>query len=255
MDPDTICGARAVSALFARRTEDVLRLFYLEGMRPVVGPYCATLARTRKPYRMVDDAELAKIAGTSRHGGIAAVAKPRAIPFLDADAPPAGRVLLVLDGIGNPHNLGAIARSAAFFGVTSMLLTDAPGHAKPSDAAYRTAEGGLEWLDLYRTRDLPRALAVLAPHFRVVAASLTPHAQPLHLLPRERPIALVLGNEERGVSEAVLAGCRRHVRIPGAGRVQSLNVAQAAAVLLHDLNFPHLREDSPPAGVPDESAP
>ena len=54
-------------------------------------------------------------------------------------------------------------------------------------------------------------------------------------LPRDRPVALVLGAEERGLSPPVAAACRRAVRIPGAGRVQSLNVAQAAAVLLHAL--------------------
>ena len=53
-------------------------------------------------------------------------------------------------------------------------------------------------------------------------------------LPRDRPVALVLGNEEDGVSPTVLQACRRQVHIAGAGRVQSLNVAQAAAVLLAD---------------------
>ena len=235
MNDDTICGLRAVAALFARRPDDVQRLFYLDARRTVAGPYCATLARARKPYRMVEEPELTKIAGTAHHGGLAAVAKPREIAFLDAAKPPRGRVLLVLDGIGNPHNLGAIARSAAFFGVTSLLFSEAPGHAMPSDAAYRTAEGGLEWLDLYRTRDLPRALTVLTPHFRSVAATLSAEALPLADLPRDRPIALVLGREEDGVSADVLAACRRQVRIAGSGRVQSLNVAQAAAVLLHDL--------------------
>ena len=58
---------------------------------------------------------------------------------------------------------------------------------------------------------------------------------PLLSLPRDRPTALVLGREETGVSPAVLAACRRRVRIPGSGEVQSLNVAQSAAVLLHRL--------------------
>ncbi len=59
---------------------------------------------------------------------------------------------------------------------------------------------------------------------------------PLSGLPRDRPVALVLGNEERGVSREVLEACGSRVRIPGSGRVQSLNVAQAAAVLLHALS-------------------
>ena len=149
------------------------------------------------------------------------------------DAP--HEVLLVLDGIGNPHNLGAIARSAAFFGVSALLLGEAPGNAMPSDAAYRTAEGGLEYLDLFRTRDVPRALTLMEPHYRTVAATLGRDAAPLADLPRDRPVALVLGNEESGIPNSTIAACRRQVMIPGSGRVQSLNVAQAAAVLLHGL--------------------
>jgi RNA methyltransferase, TrmH family len=193
------------------------------------------LAKARKPYRMVEAAELEKIAGTPHHGGIAAVARPRVPTIFDAERPPRGKLLLVLDGIGNPHNLGAIARSATFFGVQSLLIGEGIGHAMPSDAAYRTAEGGLEYLDLYRTRDLPRALLLLEPHYRTVATSLGRDAMKLADLPRDRPVALVLGNEENGVSAPVLAACRRQVRIPGSGRVQSLNVAQSAAVLLHAL--------------------
>ena len=235
MKPDTVCGIAAVAALFARRPDDVLRLFYLPRTRVEVGEWCAALAAARKPYRMVEADELAQVAGTPHHGGIAAVAKPRAVLIFDAAAPPLGRALLVLDGVGNPHNLGAIARSAAFFGVENLLIGEAPGNALPSDAAYRTAEGGLEWLGLYRTRDLPAALRALEPHYRTLAATLDDEAQPIEATPRDRPAALVLGGEEHGISAPVIAACRRQVRIAGSGRVQSLNVAQAAAVLLHAL--------------------
>lgn len=232
MKHDTICGPNAVAALFARRPADVLRLFHVPGLRPVVGDWCAELARARRPYRMVEADELATIAGTQHHGGVACAARPRIPAILDLANVPKLKFLLVLDGIGNPHNLGAVARSAAFFGAPALLLAEGPGHAMPSDAAYRTAEGGLEWLDLYRTRSLPAALAAMAPHYRTVAATLNPDAAPLGELPRDRPAALVLGHEEHGISPAALAACRREVRIPGSGRVQSLNVAQAAAVLL-----------------------
>ncbi len=235
MKPDTICGANAVRALFARRGADVQRLFFVAEVKFEVGEFCAELAAARKPYRMVDAETLEKIAGTGHHGGIAAVARGRPVAIFSRDNPPVLPFLLVLDGIGNPHNLGAIARSAAFFGARAMLIGEGPGHALPSDAAYRTSEGGLELLDLYKTRNLPAALAALQPFYRTVAASLSDEATLLANLPRDRPVALVLGNEEHGVSAEVLAACRRQVRIGGRGTVQSLNVAQAAAVLLHAL--------------------
>jgi TrmH RNA methyltransferase len=213
----------------------VLRLFYSEQRKVAAGPFCGVLAAAKKPYRMLPADELAKVAGTTHHGGIVAVAKPLVPAILDLAQPPKGKLLLVLDGIGNPHNLGAIARSAAFFGVGAMLIGEGPGHAMPSDAALRTAEGGLEHIALFRTRDLPRALKALEPYYRTVATTLSGDAMRLADLPRDRPVALVLGNEEKGVSAPVLEACRRQVRIVGNGQVQSLNVAQAAAVFLHAL--------------------
>ena len=70
-----------------------------------------------------------------------------AVAMLDFVRPPLHPLLLILDGIGNPHNLGAIARSAAFFGVGAMLLHETPLQAMPTDAAYRVAEGGLELVE------------------------------------------------------------------------------------------------------------
>ena len=238
MEEDRICGANAVAALFARRPEAARRLFYTSAMREAAGPLCAAMAAAHRPYRMLDETEIARAAGSAHHGGIVAVAAPRPVAIIDFVRPPKMALLVVLDGVSNPHNLGAIARSAAFFGAGGLLLHEVPGQAMPSDAAYRTAEGGLEHLELHKTRNLRKALAALEPHYRTVAATLARDAMPLQTLPRDRPVALVLGNEERGVSADALEGCRRRVRILGAGPVQSLNVAQAAAVLLAALTNP-----------------
>ncbi len=227
-----------MAALFKRRPDAVLRLFYAESARALAGPFCAELAKRKLPYRLLDASELAKAAGTEHHGGIAAVARAQVVPVFDAGNPPRHSMLLILDGIGNPHNFGAIARSAAFFGVKSLLINHVHGAALPSNAAYRTSEGALEYLDLYRTRDLASVITALGPVYRTIAATLRPGALALNLVPRDRPVALVLGNEEAGVSATVLAACRREVRIAGSGAIQSLNVAQAAAVLIHALSMP-----------------
>ena len=234
MPDDRICGFNAVSALFARRAADVVRLFYTEALKAAAGPFCAQLARQRLPYRLVPPDELERVGGTTHHGGIVAIATPRPIPELDPADPPRHKLLLALDGIGNPHNLGAVARSAAFFGIPALLLHDTADQAFPSDAAYRVAEGGLDQVDLYRARDLPGTLRALEPHYRTVAATLTADAVLVGTLPRDRPILLVLGHEEFGILPEVQAACRRRIRIGGSGGVQSLNVAQAASILLYE---------------------
>jgi TrmH RNA methyltransferase len=237
-EPDRICGPAAVAALFTNRPAAVLRLFYVPERRREAGPFCAQLARARRPYREVGPEELTRVAGTEHHGGLVAVAAPRDVPALELGTfPPAllaAPVLPVLDGVGNPHNLGAIARSAAFFGCAAMLLSGDPRQAGLSDAAWRTSEGGLEHLALFGAPDLPAQLRSMAPRFCTLAAvargGLAPEA-----VPKDKPVALVLGNEERGLPDATVAACTHRVTLPGSGAVESLNVSVAAAVLIHAL--------------------
>ena len=127
--------------------------------------------------------------------------------------------------------MGAIVRSAAFFGLDRVVLADRPDQALPSDASYRVAEGGFEHLDLYRA-PLPAALRELKQAYRVVGTVLGGRAVPA-TWGTSRPAALVLGNEESGLDPAVVAACDEVVTIPGSGSVQSLNVAAAAAILMY----------------------
>ena len=234
-----IAGLPAVSALFATTPERVERLYFDQRTQGSVRGFCAELARVRKPYRLVAADELERVAGSVMHGGVVALAEPRPMPDFDpaaaADWAHDGRPLLLLDGIGNPHNLGAIARTAAFFGLRRMVLSDHPSQAGPSDASYRVAEGGLEYLALYRAARFAQVLQRLRRHYRVVGTA-AGGGQPIESLPRAgKPVALVLGNEELGLPRATLAACETIVTIPGSGAVQSLNVAASAAILLHAL--------------------
>jgi RNA methyltransferase, TrmH family len=235
-----VAGLPAVSALFATAPARVERLFFDRHLKPQVAAFCAELARARKPYRLVEADELERVAGSVMHGGVVALAQPKAVPVLDpAQAEAWARergLLLLLDGIGNPHNLGAIVRTAAFFGVPRIVLSDHPAQALPSDASYRVAEGGLEFVALYRAPRFASALQRLRRSHRVVAAS-ADGGQPLAALSEsDKPFALVLGNEERGLTRATLDACDAIVTIPGAGHVQSLNVAASAAILIHALS-------------------
>lgn len=248
-----VCGLAAVAALFARDPGRVERLFFEPRLAPELAGPRHVLAQARKPYREVAADELARIAGTVRHGGVVAIARPRLLPPFDAKLAAGwvrdGRPLLILDGIGNPHNLGAIVRSAAYLGVERVILAERPEQALPSAASYRVAEGGLDRVMLYRA-PLPGALAALKrAGYRVVGSALG-RGIALRDFRSERPVALVLGNEERGLDPATLARCDAivtipgvtipgvtipGVTIPGGGAVQSLNVAAAAAILVYAL--------------------
>lgn len=234
-----IAGFAAVQALFEHAPERVLRLFYEDRMAPRVGDFCAHLAGSRRPYRRVDGEELARIAGTVLHGGIVAVAQPPPVLSFDPAAArrwaEAGEPLFILDGVGNPHNLGAIARTLAFLGYRRLVISGHAAQAGLSEAAHRVAEGGLESLRVYRAAPLPALLKRIAGSYRVVGTALGRGVPPEALGPDPRPVALVLGNEEDGLSSATLDACEALVSLPGSGAVQSLNVAATAAILAYAL--------------------
>ncbi len=233
-----VCGWQAVSALFARHPEDVLRLFFDPATGKRAGEMCRYLATHKKIYRQVLSEELEKVAGTVHHGGIVAVIAARPLRKVTRDvlarwaqerAP-----LLLLDRVSNANNLGALVRTAAYFGVRAIVLPNAPGVAQPSEAAYRVAEGGMEFVDFYRVPSLPDFCRELQRSHFLIGTSLrgtqlSPRAVTTKGLPR--PPAIVLGNEEKGIAPGVAAACDRLVKIPGVDSVESLNVSAAAAVL------------------------
>ena len=198
------------------------------------------MAKMQRHYRLVDESELQKISGTVLHGGVVAAVVPRTVPDFDIEDAKvwaqSGQALVILDGIGNPHNLGAIARTLAYFGLKYLLISDHPAQAGLSDAAHRVAEGGLEYLEIYRVLGSAKVCKRLREYYRVVGTSLGARAVELEKLPSDpRPLALVLGNEEHGVPYETLEACDATVLIPGAGRVQSLNVSATAAILIHQM--------------------
>jgi TrmH RNA methyltransferase len=233
-----VCGWQAVSALFARHPAGVRRLFFDAATGRRAGEFCSQLAQQKKVYRQVDAAELEKVAGTKLHGGIVAVIAERPLLKVTREvlaAWAAARApLLLLDRVSNANNVGAIVRTAAFFGVRAIIVPDHPAQALPGEAAWRVAEGGMEFVDFYRVPALPAfCLELKRQHFLIGTSlrgnQLSPEAVRGRGLPR--PPAVILGNEEKGIAPEVAAQCDRLVKIPGADTVESLNVSAAAAVL------------------------
>lgn len=235
----TICGLPAVRAQFDADPDSIKRLHFDLPTGRKIGAICQALARAKKVYRTAGSAELARISGTLHHGGIVAIVAAR-----DLRTPQAGESrdwvrkhepLLVLDRVGNAHNLGAIARTAAFFGMPRIVLPEDATAARPGEAAHRVAEGGLAHLEIVRVRALPPFLRELADAGYEVIGAATRGGRPDAVAPGGKPIALVLGNEEHGLAPEVAAACTRLVTLPGTGKVESLNVSVAGAILLWEL--------------------
>ncbi len=251
----TICGLAAVRARFQRDPSSIVRLFFDLPTSKKVGAMCRSMAAARKVYRCVEPAELEKIATSVHHGGIVAVVEDTPPPApTSADVAvwgARGENLVVLDRIGNAHNLGAVVRTAAYFGVPRIVISAEPGSARPGAAAYRVAEGGMDAVEICTTPAIPTFLRSLsASGFDVVGAA-TRGGGGVKAPKAGGPWALVLGNEEHGLAPSVQSACTRLVTIPGSGGVESLNVSAAAAILIHGLSStgeekkPHARNHLP----------
>ena len=235
-----VCGWQAVSALFERHPDQIVRLFFDAPTGKRAGKLCSYLAQHRKVYRQLPPDELEKVAGTVHHGGIIAVIAERRLQTMTANTidqwASARMPLLLLDRVSNANNLGAVVRTAAFFGVKAIVVPDHPSQALPGDAAWRVAEGGMEFVDFYRVPVLTDFCAIIKRAYFVVGSSLTGGAlKAAAAAAGARPVALILGNEEHGMAPAVAAACDQLVKIPGVDTVQSLNVSAAAAVLCWEL--------------------
>jgi len=147
------------------------------------------------------------------------------------------RRLVLLDGVEDPQNLGAIARVAETSGVAGLVL--GRRHAPPlSAAAARASAGALEWLPVARVGNLAGAIAALKQDgFWVLAADSGEGDCLFDVEPRvlRGDLVVVLGSEGRGLRPGIAGAVDHRVRIPLSGHVESLNVATAGAVVLFEL--------------------
>jgi 23S rRNA (guanosine2251-2'-O)-methyltransferase len=160
------------------------------------------------------------------------------VPLAELARPGEGpRTLIALDGVEDPQNLGAILRVAEAAGAGGLILTRR--RAPPlSPAVARASAGALEWLPVARVPNLPRALKQMKSKGFWVFGSEPEAPDDLFRLP-ERVIGgdrvVVLGAEGRGLRPGIASVLDHRVRIPMAGRIASLNVSTAAAVVLFEL--------------------
>ena len=249
-DELAVCGLNAVIAVIENHPEQINRLFLREDRLKSLSQICKNLAERKRPYKICEDEELERICKSSHHQGVVAmILEPALEPMCREDLDEwsrEGRTGLVLHSVGNDHNLGAIARSAAFFDAKYIVISEKDEEANLTTSAYRIAEGGMEHVTV-RTVGNTAAFLRDASRLLVTIGTDTRARQRIGDLPRiikekqkeaggHRPgIALVLGNEETGLPVEVKDACSVLVRIPGTGLMDSLNVAQAATLFMHKI--------------------
>jgi TrmH RNA methyltransferase len=231
-------GLRSALAVFERRRQDIRRIGFERALRAELVELVRWAGAAGVPCREEDERELAARAQSQQHEGLVLDVLPRRwlrTKELAAELARNPGVVVALDRVRNPQNVGAVLRSAAFFGVKAAVLGAPAPHPGLSPFALRVAEGGAEHLALCRTTDLADTLGRLkADGVHVIGADA--HASGgLEAIDGSSARVLVLGHEREGLGPRIKAQCDSLVAIQGSGALDSLNVAVAAGVLLAEL--------------------
>lgn len=229
-DRSLIYGTHAVEAVVANPRRVVHRLLATRNAAERLIP--ALNHRNLVP-EIVTAAQIERLLGTDAvHQGLAVETEPLLSPAL-ADL--AGMPLvIVLDRVTDPQNVGAVLRSAAAFGAGALVMTER--HAPPATGALaKAASGALEHVALVPVKNLARALDTLARQgFERIGLD-SGAAEPLEACAASPPLALVLGAEGTGLRRLTRETCDRLCRLTTSGPIASLNVSNAAAVALHSV--------------------
>ena len=236
---ERLYGLHAVRAVLARDPARVVQLAIADRRDDRRVAQVEALARAAGvAVKRVDAQALAKLAGEGVHQGVVAEVKPLPPWTEDAllaalrDAP--APLVLALDGVQDPHNLGAILRSAEFFGALGAIWP-VDRAANLSAVVVRTSAGASERLPLARVTNLARALAACKDAGFWVIGTVVDGGRPLRELIDDglpERVVVVLGSEETGLRRLTRESCDFLATIPRVGAIGSLNVSAAAAVTL-----------------------
>ena len=229
-------GRRAVRELLAAGRRPVREVWLVDGLdpAPILDEIERLAARAGVAVQGVTGSRLEHAAHTDAPQGVLAFAAPLPNTELEdlVGRPPGGPApfLVVLDGITDPHNLGAVLRTAVCAGATGAVL---PRHrsAHVTATVAKSAAGAIEYLPIALVAGIPSALTQLADAGIWTVGLDVEATEPLWgLTVATEPIALVLGAEGSGLSRLVKARCQMLVGIPQPGAISSLNVAAAGAL-------------------------
>ncbi len=182
------------------------------------------------PEVLRPDALAARLTPDAVHQGLIAEADP--LPSPEIEDLPASGIVLVLDQITDPHNVGAILRTAAAFAVAAVVTT-ARHSPEATGVLAKSASGALELVPIVIVQNLARALAGLKARGFLTVGLDSAAPDDLAAITLQAPLALVLGAEGKGLRQLTGATCDRLARLDLPGAIKSLNVSNAAALALY----------------------
>ena len=226
--PVVLYGWHSVTAALTNPARRIRRLLATENALRRLAEDSITVPL--EPELVRPDALAARLTPDAVHQGLIAEADP--LPSPDIEELPATGIVLVLDQITDPHNVGAILRTAAAFAVAAIVTT-ARHSPDATGVLAKSASGALEWVPIVTVQNLSRALTEMKEHGFLVVGLDSEAPDDLSAIELVSPLALVLGAEGKGLRQGTRATCDRLARLDLPGVIKSLNVSNAAALSLY----------------------
>lgn len=231
-DTVVVAGPRAIEALLRHAPKRVRKLLHAGPPSPVRDRVLQLARDAGRPIEATQAGVLERHAGELRHQGLVALASPAPLVDWEGLLGVQDALLVAFDQVTDPHNLGAVLRSAEALGGTGALVTR-DRCARPSPTVSRTSAGASEILPVALETNLSRALAAAdEAGLQIVGADLDGVAP--WEIDWTRPTVLVIGAEGTGLRRLTREACHVLATIPLVGRTESLNASAAAAALLYE---------------------
>jgi 23S rRNA (guanosine2251-2'-O)-methyltransferase len=227
-------GRNPVQEALRAGTVTLIRVEKGKERDPKIQGILTTAAGKKVPVEFVTRQRMDKISETGRHQGIIAVVEPNPDWDLEKVLKETGReaCIILLDQVQDPHNLGAILRTSDAAGVDGVVIPK-KGSADLGATVHRVSMGGSLHVPVWR-RSLYTAIKTLKDDgFRVVGVDAS-GGSPYWGVDLTGAVAFVIGGEDRGINPTLLEKCDTLIRIPMMGKIPSLNVSVATAIVLYE---------------------
>ncbi|MCX8574004.1 MULTISPECIES: TrmH family RNA methyltransferase [unclassified Gilliamella] len=234
-----VYSENSCKAVFKHRRSAIVKLFITQDMTYQFKDLISWLVNQRLGYDVVSVEQIAKITQTEHHGGICLIVKKRIpltlVDYLEKNSGKNQDCVLAIDDVNNPHNLGGIIRSAAFYGVNGVILRQT--NLLNSGAAMRIAEGGIEAIESIKSDDFVASLERLKQHdYQIVALLPCPvksiKSSELHQIKFNKKVAIVIFQQ---INRKLVECADVVVHLHGNDNMAALNISVATGILLSTL--------------------
>lgn len=227
-----VYGRHACHKIFEKRPDDIIRAYVTKDGVFEYKKMIRYLVDKKLAYHVVENEELESISKATHHEGVVLLVKTKPVPTVKEIMSKQGRsFVLALEEVENPHNLGAIMRSAAHFGVTGIVyLAKVP--VANSASAIRTSEGGSESVPAVHINEWTELFDHIKNKKFSTFATSSHEGKSLYQTEFPEKTVVFMGAEGKGMSDKLLKKMDTLLTIPGTGNVESLNVSNATVAIL-----------------------